>query len=79
MKRDCRKDFLASWGGWIAAITEYAIATRNPAAGLKRAMKDVPVNQEETVGDPHGIKLCILVAYINNALFMFRMGYTDST
>jgi hypothetical protein len=43
---------------WNSAITDYALATRHPANGLKRALQDIPVDpnpgEEVSMSDPHG-------------------------
>lgn len=65
MKRPCRSDFVANWGRWNTGITDYALATNTPAAGLKRALEDIPVEadpgEERDMGDLNGMCTCITV------------------
>ena len=57
MKRECSDDFTTYWRTWYLAITEYSLAVNNPAKGLRRALKDLPIPDEEsTLTNPQGVQ-----------------------
>ena len=78
MKRPMRANF-SSLSMWLKALTEYALSTSHPSAGLRHALRDIPTDidskEERLLIDVHGMfpKCCSCWARISIVLTVSQL------